>query len=128
MNIQVTFNPEEMLKNIDRKIVLDYIKNTITDEEKESIGDTVYTADSDTLWEALELRVEHEYKDLNTFVSSRLESYELLKNIEEEELLNYIKDQSQYYISESVEELMEQIRVSGCIDEVTELFEMKYTG
>ena len=128
MNIQVTFNPVEMLKNIDRKVVLNYIKDTITEEERDHIGDTVYSADADTLWEALELKLEEEHKDPAIFIVSRMESSDLIKSIDEEELLNHFKESSQYYISESVEELMEQIRVSGCIDEVTELFEMKYTG
>ena len=61
MNIQVTFNPLEMLKNIDRKIVLDYIRNTITSEEKGELTDTIYSTDSDTLWEALELKLEEEH-------------------------------------------------------------------
>lgn len=128
MNIQVTFNPEEMLKNIDRKVVLDYIKNTITDEEKEEIGNTINSIDPETLWETLERKMKEDNKDLATFVSNRMESYDLLNNIDEEEILNYIKDNTQYYISENVEELMEQIKVSGCLDEVTELFEMKYIG
>jgi len=128
MNIQVTFDPMEILKNIDRKVVLDYIRNTITDEEKESIGDTVYNADSDTLWEALELKVEEEQKDLAVFVESRMESSDLLLRIDNEDIIDYIKEDTNYYMSENVGELMEQIRVSGCMDEVIELFEMKYTG
>lgn len=128
MNIQVTFNPEEMLKNIDRKVVLDYIKNTITDEEKEYIVDTVNFNDPETLWETLELKMNEENKDLATFISNRMESYDLLNNIDVEDVLNYIKDNTQYYISENIEELMEQIKVSGCLDEVTDLFEMKYIG
>ena len=128
MNIQVTFNPEEMLKNIDRKIVLDYIKNTITDEEKEEIGNTINSIDPETLWETLELKMKEDNKDLATFISNRMESYDFLNNIDEEEILNYIKDNTQYYISENVEELMEQIKISGFLDEVTELFEMKYIG
>lgn len=128
MNVQVTFNPIEMLRNIDRRILIDYLKSTLTDDERETIGDTVYTADSDTLWEALELKVEVEEKDLNIFVESRMESLELLKRIDDEEILDYIKDNTQYYIAESVEELMEQIRLSGCLDEVIELFRIKYEG
>jgi len=128
MNIQVTFDPIEMLKNIDRGTLMAYIKNTLTDKEKEEIGDNVYTADSDTLWEALELKVEEERKDLTTFVESRMESSELLTKIDNGEILDYIKAHTQYYISEDVGELLEQIRASGCMDEVTELFEMKYTG
>lgn len=128
MNVQITFNPKEMLKNIDRSILWDYVKDTITDKEKEEMGETIYSADSDTLWEALELKLEQEQKEVAIFVESRVKSSEILKRIGDEEILSYIKDQSQYYIAESVEELMEQIKVSGCMDEVTELFEMKYTG
>ncbi|GLI57792.1 hypothetical protein PM10SUCC1_33060 [Propionigenium maris DSM 9537] len=117
-----------MLKNIDRSILWDYVKDTITDQEKEEMGETIYSADSDTLWEALELKLEQEQKEVAIFVGSRVKSSEILKRIDDEEILSYIKDQSQYYIAESVEELMEQIKVSGCMDEVTELFEMKYTG
>ncbi len=128
MNIQVTFNPREMLKNIDRSILWDYVKDTITDREKEEMGETIYSADSDTLWEALELKLEQDQKEVVIFVESRVKSSEILKRIDDEEILSYIKDKSQYYIAENVEELMEQIKVSGCMDEVTELFEMKYTG
>lgn len=128
MNIQVTFDTIEMLKNIDRKVVFDYIKSTITDREIEDFGNTIYSADSDTLWEEFKLKVEQEHKELSTFIENRMESSELLTRIDNEEILDYIKDHTQYYISENVEELMEQIRVSGCMDEVTELFEMKYTG
>lgn len=128
MNIQVTFNPIEMLKNIDRNTILDYIRNTITPQEREELGDTIYTTDSDTLWEALELKLEEKHKELATFVESRVENSELLKRIDNENILDHIKENTQYYISEDVGELIEQVRVSGCIDEVTELFEMKYIG
>ena len=50
MNIQITFDPMEMLKNMDRNLIFDYIRNTITEEDRKEIGDTLYTADSDTLW------------------------------------------------------------------------------
>ena len=128
MNIQITFDPLEMLKNMDREIVIKYIKDTVTDHEREKFGDTVYNADSDTLWEALELKVYEERKDLAIFVESRMESSDLLKRIDDGEIINYIKDSTLYYISEDVEELMEQIKRSGCMHEVTELFEFKYTG
>ena len=79
MNIQITFDPIEMLRNIDRKVVFDYIRSTITDRERRELGDTVYTADSDTLWEALELKLEEEHKELAVFIVSRVESSDLLR-------------------------------------------------
>jgi|GEM_PF-6635374 len=128
MNIQITFDPIEMLKNMDRKLILDYIRNTITEQDRIEIVDTLYTADSDTLWEALEIKIEEECKDLSIFVESRVESSELLKRIDREEIIDYIKENTQLYISEDVGDLMEQIRISGCMDEVMEMFTIKYEG
>ncbi len=128
MNVQVTFDPIEMLENIDRVTLMTYIKKNLTAKEKEEIRNNVYTVDSDTLWEALESRMEEEEKNLTTFVERRMEVIELLDKIDNDEILDYIKNHTQYYISEEIGELLEQIRASGCMDEVTELFEMKYTG
>ncbi len=128
MNIQVTFDPIEMLENIDRVTLMTYIKKNLTAKEKEEIRNNVYIDDSDTLWEALESRMEEEEKNLTTFVESRMEAVELLDKIDNDEILDYIKNHTQYYISEEIGELLEQIRAAGCMDEVTELFEMKYTG
>ena len=85
MNIQITFDPIEMLKNMDRKLIFDYIRNTITEQDRIEISNTLYTADSDTLWEALEIKIEEECKDLSIFVESRVENSELLKRIDRED-------------------------------------------
>ena len=78
--------------------------------------------------EALEIKIEEERKELSVFVENRVESWELLNRIDEEDIIDYIKDNTQLYISEDVGELMEQIRISGCMDEVIEKFALKYEG
>lgn len=120
MKIFMTMEVEEILNQIDQSIIREYVKNEniYIDQDR----------DSDKIWEDLELQLEKEVKDIAVFVESRVDSVDLLKRIDEEVILEHLKDNSQYYIAEDVGELMEQIRVSGCMDEVIELMTIKYDG
>jgi len=120
MKIFMTMEVEEILNQIDSAVIREYVNN-------EGI-DIYQDKDSDQLWEDLEFQLEKEEKEISIFTASRIDSRELLEKIDEEYILEHIRDNTQYYISEDVGELMEQVRVSGCIDEVAEMFTIKYKG
>lgn len=115
MNIQVVIDPREMLENFDREVLVDYLKETMTIEERE----IVFDSSLESIWEAIEVKAGEEFTRLRDYVLGRLD---------EEEIAGYLEENSNYFISENVEELIEQVRVAGYIDEVAELFEIKYIG
>lgn len=83
MNIQVTFNEVDMLNNIDRETLIDYLKNTIT---KEEYHDFYYNTKQDTLdntWLKLESKANDDNKSVAKYVVDQIGAGDLLMEIGE---------------------------------------------
>lgn len=128
MNLFLTMDIKEILDRLDKEVLKNYIKEKWSLEERNEIGEESRIKDSDSIWEALEFQLEEEQKGISVFIADRVETKELLRKISEDDVVEYIREETQYYIGDEVSELIEQIKNSGCIEEVSELFTLRYTG
>ncbi|UUV17572.1 hypothetical protein NRK67_01700 [Fusobacteria bacterium ZRK30] len=125
MNILITMDSNGILKNIEPKDIKDFIKNEWTEEEKELLLETE-EFNSTELWEKLELQLENEGKEIEKFLTDNLSPHTILKAMDESDLVDYVDNHTEYYISDDIPELMEQIHKSGNMDEVVDMFTIKY--
>lgn len=125
MNILITMDSKGILKNIKPKEIKNFIRDEWSEEEKESlIAHEEFT--SKELLEKLEIQLENEGTEIETFVSDNLSPESILRAIDDNDIENYVSNHTEFYISDDIPELMEQIHSSGRIDEVIEMFTIKY--
>lgn len=125
MNILVTVDSKEIIRNIDQKDIIEFIKNEWNEEDKEAfIEPKEFT--SEELWEQLEIQLENEGKEIEQFIVDNTSTESILRAIRDDDIEDYVSNYTDYYISEDIPELMEKIHRSGNMDEVIEMFTIKY--
>ncbi|GLI56415.1 hypothetical protein PM10SUCC1_19290 [Propionigenium maris DSM 9537] len=120
MNIFVSLDPIEILERIGKEEIEKYISMNWEIEDIEKIIGENHNVDN--LWNSIEDRVD----SMEKFVVEKLSVTNLLKEIEDGDIVDYLKNDSEYFISDDIDELMEQINASGCIDDVIDQFSLKY--
>ena len=78
------------------------------------------------LLQKLEIQLENEGKEIEQFVVENISTESILRAIPDDDIEDYVSNYTDYYISEDIPELMEQIHRSGSMDEVIKMFEIKY--
>lgn len=125
MNILITMDSKGILKNIESREIKDFIRDEWKEEEKESlISPEKFT--SKELLQKLEIQLENEGKKIEQFIVKNISTESILKTIPDDDIEDYVSNYTDYYISEDIPELMEQIHRSGSMDEVIKMFEIKY--
>lgn len=125
MNIMITMDSKGILKNIDQKDIKDFIRSEWSKKDKESliINEEL---NSEELWEKLEIQLENENKKIEQFVVETLSPETILRSIDDNEIEIYVSNYTDCYISNNIPDLMEQIHSNGNMDEVIEMFTIKY--
>ena len=125
MNILITMDSNGILKNIEPKDIREFIKNEWSQEEKELLIETEEFT-SEELWEKLEIQLENEGKEIEQFITDNLSSESILRAIDDSDIEIYVSNYTDCYISNNIPDLMEQIHSNGNMDEVIEMFTIKY--
>lgn len=86
MNILITMDSKGILKNIELKDIKDFIKNEWSEEDK---GSLVVNEEfsSEKLLEKLEIQLENEGKEVETFVADNLSSESILRAIDDNDIV-----------------------------------------
>ncbi|ADO83427.1 hypothetical protein [Ilyobacter polytropus] len=121
MNIFVSLDPKEILDKIGKLEIEKYISKNWDIEDLENM--IWENRNVDDLWNSIEKRVE----SIEKFVVEKVTTTDLLREIEDVDIVFYLKDETEYFVSDDTLELMDQVNNSGCIDEVMELFSLKYS-
>lgn len=125
MNILITMDSKGILKNIDQKDIKEFITDEWNEKDKESL--IVHEElNSEELWEKLEIQLENENKEIEQFVIETLSSETILRVIDDNDIEDYVSNYTEFYISNDIPNLMEQIHNNGNMDEVIEMFTIKY--
>lgn len=125
MNIMITMDSKGILKNIDPKDIKDFIRSEWSKEDKESLI-VNEELNSEELWEKLEIQLENENREIEQFVVETLSPETILRSIDDNEIEIYVSNYTDCYISNNIPDLMEQIHSNGNMDEVIEMFTIKY--
>lgn len=125
MNIMITMDSKGILKNIDQQDIKEFITNEWNEEDKESLFSHEKLSSKD-LWEQLEVQLESEGKEIETFVVDNLSPEPILRAIDDYDIEEYVSNYTDYYISNNIQELMEMIHSNGDMNEVIEMFTIKY--
>lgn len=116
MNVLITLDPKEILKNIGLELIKEFIKEESQEES------------SKELWEKLEEKLINENKNIEEFIVEKTSSDSLLQFIHDDNIEEYVGNHTDLYVSNEVSELMEQIDTNGEMDQVIDLFTIKYNG
>lgn len=86
MNILITMDSKGILKNIELKDIKDFIKNEWSEEDKGSLVVNEELS-SEELLEKLEIQLENEGKEVETFVADNLSSESILRAIDDNDIV-----------------------------------------
>lgn len=125
MKLFITMDEKEILGNIDRRVIKEFIIENWSQEEKDEISPKAKESPYE-LYERLEDQLENENKEIGKFIADNISPYMLLKEMNTGDIVEYIDDNTEYYVSDDIPELMDKIYNSGCIDDVTDMFTFKY--
>ena len=125
MKLFITMDEKEMLENIDQRVIRDFIMEKWSQEEKDEISLKGNESAHD-IYERLEEQLENENKGVEKFIVDKASTENLLKEMHIGDIVEYIDNHTEYYISDYIPDLMEKIYDSGCMDDVTGMFTFKY--
>lgn len=120
MNILITLEPKEILKKLDLEVIKEFLK-------EEQIEETSNKS-SKELWDQFEEQILNEDHNIGDFIVERVSSKTLLESIHNDDIEEYVSEHTDLYISSDVAGLMEVINTHGHMDEVLDLFTLKYNG
>ena len=125
MKLFITMDEKEIIENINQKIIRDFIMEKWSQEDRDQI---LYKNNefSHEIYERLEKQLENENKGIEKFILETVSTETLLKEMNIKDIIEYIDDHTEYYVSDYIPELMEKIYDSGCMDDVTDMFTFKY--
>lgn len=125
MNILITLENKEILKKIEIEDIKGFITENLSKEELLSLVE-VPTKNSNELWKEFKEQLEEENCELDSFIVEEISSETLLRAMDDTDIVDYVENYTEYYIADDIPELMEQIHRSGSMDEVIEMFTIKY--
>ena len=125
MNILITLENKEILKKIEIEDIKGFITENLSKEELLSLVE-VPTKNSNELWKEFKEQLEEENCELDSFIVEEISPETLLRAMDDTDIVDYVENYTEYYIADDIPELMEKIHRSGNMDEVIEMFTIKY--
>ena len=121
MNIIVTLDSREVLDRIDKEDIREYVleKWNMEDLEQLSWGNKTI----DEIWDILVSSTD----DIEGVVADKVPVRALLREIPEEDIVQYLTENTENFVGSDVGELMEQVYNAGLIGDVIDMFQVRYS-